>query len=155
MAIIVRLLAVSLAYVLACIAASVVLTVGTLTPQWNEIAPQGMPSVALWAVIGVGSAVIGVMAVLPSFLIIALAEGFAWRSIVLYGAIGGVLALALTYGIDFAHDLGGPNNAVMHQQEVLAASGIAGGLVYWLFAGRKAGAWKSVMNRDKPTSLPR
>ncbi len=155
MAIIVRLLAVSLAYVLACIAASVVLTVGTLTPQWDEIAPQGMPSVALWAVIGVGSAVIGVMAVLPSFLIIALAEGFAWRSIVLYGAIGGVLALALTYGIDFAHDLGGPNNAVMHQQEVLAASGIAGGLVYWLFAGRKAGAWKSVMNRDKPTSLPR
>jgi len=24
---------------------------------------------------------------------------------------------------------------------VLAASGIAGGLVYWLFAGRKAGSW--------------
>jgi hypothetical protein len=155
MAIIVRLLVVSLAYVLACIAASVVLTVGTLTPQWNQIAPQGMPSVALWAVIGVGSAVIGAMAVLPSFLIIALAEGFAWRSIVLYGAIGGVLALALTYGIDFAHYLGGSDNAVMHEQEVLAASGIAGGLVYWLFAGRKAGAWKGAMDRDKPTSLPR
>lgn len=155
MAIIVRLLTVTLAYVLACIAASVVLTVGTLTPQWSEIAPQGMPSVALWAVVGVGSAVIGAMAVLPSFLIIALAEGFAWRSIVLYGAIGGVLALALTYGIDFAHDLGGPDNAVMHEQEVLAASGIAGGLVYWLFAGRKAGAWKGVMDRDRPTSLPR
>jgi hypothetical protein len=25
---------------------------------------------------------------------------------------------------------------------VLAAAGIAGGFVYWLFAGRKAGLWK-------------
>ena len=28
------------------------------------------------------------------------------------------------------------------EREVLAASGIDGGLVYWLFAGRKAGVWK-------------
>jgi hypothetical protein len=155
MAIIVRLLTVILAYVLACIAASIVLTIGTLVPQWDQIAPQGMPSVALWSVIGVGSAVIGVIAMLPSFLVIALAEGFAWRSIVLYGALGGVLALAVAYGIDFARHLGDPDSVVTHQQEVLAASGIAGGLVYWLFAGRKAGAWKRVMDRDAPTSLPR
>jgi hypothetical protein len=153
MAIIVRLLAVILAYVLACIAASIVLTLGTLGPQWNEIAPQGMPSVALWSVIGVGSAVIGIIAMLPSFLVIALAEGFAWRSVVLYGVVGGALALALTYGIDFARYLGGPDRVVAHQQEVLAASGIAGGLVYWLFAGRKAGAWRIVMNSDKPAGF--
>ena len=156
MAIVARLLMVILAYVLACIAASVVLTIGTLTPQWNQIAPQGMPSVALWSVIAIGTAVIGVIAVLPSFLVIALAEGFAWRSILLYGALGGVLALSLTYGIDFSRYLGGADSAAVHEQEVLAASGIAGGLVYWLFAGRKAGAWKSVvMDRDKSTSLPR
>ena len=78
-----------LAYVLACIAASVVLTIGTLTPQWNQIAPQGMPSIALWSVIGVGTAVIGVVAMLPSFLVIALAEGFAWRSIMSAASGGG------------------------------------------------------------------
>lgn len=155
MAIIVRLLTVIFAYVLACIAAAAVLTLGTLAPQWNQIAPQGMPSVALWSVIGVGSAVIGVIALLPSFLVIALAEGFAWRSAVLYGVLGGVLALGLSYGIDFARYLGGPDSAAAHQQEVLAASGIAGGLVYWLFAGRRAGAWKIVMDRDNPSSLPR
>jgi len=153
MAIIARLLMVILAYVLACIAAAIVLTLGTLAPQWNQIAPQGMPSVALWSVIAVGTAVIGVVALLPSFLVIAIAEGFAWRSVVLYGALGGVLALALTYGIDFARYLGGPDLAAAHRQEVLAASGIAGGLVYWLFAGRKAGAWKLVMNGDKPASF--
>ena len=152
MAIIVRLLMVILAYILGCIAASIVLTLGTLGPQWHQIAPQGMPTVALWSVIGVGSAVIGVIAMLPSFLVIALAEGFAWRSVVLYGALGGVLALALAYGIDFARYLGGPDRVAMHQQEVLAASGIAGGLVYWLFAGRKAGMWKIAMDRGQPAS---
>jgi hypothetical protein len=143
MAIIVRLFVVLIAYVLACIAASIVLTVGTLTPQWDEIAPQGMPNVVLWSVVGVSTAVIGVVAILPSFLVIALAEGFALRSIVLYGALGGVLALALTYGIDFAGYAPGPDSILAHEREVLAASGIAGGLVYWAFAGRKAGSWKS------------
>lgn len=155
MIIIVRLFTVILAYVLACIAASIVLTLGTLAPQWDQMAPQGMPSVALWSVIGLGSAVIGVVALLPSFLAIAIAEGFAWRSIVLYGALGAVLALSLAYGVDFARYLGGPDHVATRTQEVLAASGIAGGLVYWLFAGRKAGAWKGAMGRDKPTSLQR
>jgi hypothetical protein len=142
MAIIVRLFVVLLAYLLACIAASIVLTIGTLTPQWDEIAPQGMPTVVLWSVVGVSTAVIGAVALLPSFLVIALAEGFAWRSIVLYGLLGGVLALALTYGIDFAGYAHGPDSMLAHEREVLAASGIAGGLVYWAFAGRKAGSWK-------------
>jgi hypothetical protein len=142
MAIVVRLLMVILAYVLACIAASIVLTVGTLTPQWDQIAPQGMPSAALWLLVGAGTAIIGAVAMLPSFLLIALAEGFAWRSVVLYGALGGVLALALTYGIDFAGYARGPDGSMTHEREVLAASGIAGGLVYWAFAGRKAGLWK-------------
>lgn len=155
MAIIARLLTVILAYVMACIAASAVLTLGTLAPQWDQMAPQGIPSVALWSVIGVGSAIIGVIALLPSFLVIAIAEGFAWRSIVLYGALGAVLALALAYGVDFARYLGGPDHIATRTQEVFAASGIAGGLVYWLFAGRKAGAWKSAMERGKSTSLLR
>jgi hypothetical protein len=143
MSIIARLFVVIAAYVLACIAASIVLTIGTLTPQWGRFASLGLPSAALWPVVGVGAAAIALIAVLPALLVIALAEGFAWRSVVLYGVLGGVLALALTYGIDFAHYLGGADRALAREREVLAASGIAGGLVYWAFAGRKAGSWKS------------
>jgi len=104
--------------------------------------PEGMPAVAIGAVVGLGAAIIGGTAMLPALLLVALTEGFAWRSIVLYGALGGVLALALTYGIDFAGYVRGPDSMLAHEREVLAASGIAGGLVYWLFAGRKAGSWK-------------
>jgi hypothetical protein len=143
MAIIARLFTVLIAYVLACIAASIILTIGTLTPQWDQLAPQGIPSAALWAVVGAATAIIGVVAMLPSFVVIALAEGFALRSAVFYGVLGGLLALAVAYGVDFAGYASGPDSPLAHQREVLAASGIAGGLVYWAFAGRRAGRWKS------------
>jgi hypothetical protein len=146
MALLARIAVVIFAYLLACVAASIVLTIGTLTPQWDELASFmasiGLPSAALWVVVAVGAAIIAGIAMLPALLVIALAEGFAWRSIVVYGALGGVLALALSYGIDFARYLGGPDNAFVREREVLAASGIAGGLVYWVFAGRTAGSWK-------------
>ncbi len=79
---------------------------------------------------------------LPALLVIALTEGFALALVVLYGVLGGALALALAYGIDFAGYVAAPDSDLAHEREVLAASGIAGGLVYWLFAGRKAGSWK-------------
>ena len=79
---------------------------------------------------------------LPALLVVALAEGFAWRSVLLYAALGGALALALSYGIDFARRHQPTRTYFAREREVLAASGIAGGLVYWLFAGRTAGAWK-------------
>jgi hypothetical protein len=142
MAIVARLFTVLFAYVLACIAASIVFTIGLLMPQWEIMVSHSMPSAAVWSVVGAAAAIIGIFAALPALLVIALAEGFAWRSVIVYGALGGVLALALTYGIDFAKHIGGVDSNLAHERQVLAASGIAGGLVYWLFAGRKAGAWK-------------
>ena len=142
MAIIARLFVMLFAYILACIAASIMLTIGTLTPHWDRFAVLGLPSAALWPVIFVGAVLIAAVAALPTLLVIALAEGFAWRSVVLYGAAGATVALAACYGIDFLPYSGGSESILVHQREVLAASGIAGGLVYWLFAGRKAGSWK-------------
>lgn len=142
MAILVRLFAIAIAYLLACTAAATVFTLGTLSAAGDDIAALNIPSVALWWVIGVSAAIMAALAMLPTLLVVALAEGFSWRSIILYGLLGGVLALSLGYGIDFAGYLGGPDSIVAREREVLAASGIAGGLVYWLCAGRNAGAWK-------------
>ncbi|MDR3420328.1 MAG: hypothetical protein P4L80_03655 [Xanthobacteraceae bacterium] len=142
MSVILRLMAIFLAYILACITASLVLTIGTLTPHWDDLASLGLQSAAVWVVVAVGAAIIGAVAMLPTLLIVALAEGFAWRSVILYGALGGVLALALCYGMGFAGYIGEPDSFLAREREVLAAAGIAGGLVYWLFAGRRAGAWK-------------
>jgi hypothetical protein len=138
-------------YVAACIAASLVLTIGTLTPNWNDLnqlAPSpALQSVALWSVVAVAAVIIFAVAVLPMVLIVALTEGFALRSVVVYGVIGGLLALAIAFGLnsfgfDFAGYAGAPDGDLVREREVLAAAGIAGGLVYWLFAGRNAGSWK-------------
>src|SRR5690242_14335725 len=101
MGILVRILGMIIAYWLACIAASLVLTIGTLTPAW-DFKPFDLQSIVLWSVVGLGAVFIGAIAMLPALLVIALAEGFAWRSILVYAALGAVLALALSYGLDFA-----------------------------------------------------
>jgi hypothetical protein len=135
-------------YTAACIAASLVLTIGTLTPNWNEVMnsfgvpPPAVQSAALWVVVGLGTVVIFAVGFLPTLLVIVLAEGLALRSAVIYGVIGGLLALAGAYGLDFGRYIVAPDTSLAHEREVFAAAGIAGGLVYWLFAGRRAGAWK-------------
>ena len=141
MRIIGRILGMIVAYWLACIAASLVLTIGALMPVWDDLRSFDLQSVVLWSVVGVGAAIIGAVAMLPALLVIALAEGLALRSILVYAVLGGALALALTYGLDFAGYIETPDSHLARGHEVLAASGIAGGLVYWLFAGRKAGSW--------------
>ena len=61
MAVLVRLMMMFLAYVLACIAASLILTIGTLTPEWDDLTALGLQSVAVRAVVMVGAAAIGAM----------------------------------------------------------------------------------------------
>jgi hypothetical protein len=141
MTVVARILVMVLAYVLACVAASTVFTIGMLTPHWDDVASSGIPTVAIWAIVAVGAPIIGVVAALPAASVVAIAEGFAWRSVALYAALGGALALALSYGFDLPGDISQPETYFVHERQVLAASGIAGGLVYWLFAGRSAGSW--------------
>jgi hypothetical protein len=143
-----RLMLMFLGYVMGCVAAAVVLTLGSLGPEWNDIAaqfgpqPPGVESAALWSVTALAAIVIFVVGFLPVLLAIALAEGLALRSAVIYGVIGAALALAMAYGLDFGGYITAPDDPTGHNTEVFAAAGIAGGLAYWLFAGRKAGAWK-------------
>jgi hypothetical protein len=148
MSVIARIIMAFLGYGFACIAAALVLTLGSLAPNWDEIVTPLGPdsaayqSIALWSVTGIAAIVIFSVGFLPTLLVIALAEGLALRSAVIYGVIGALLSLAMAYGLDFAGYIATPEGDLAHNREVFAAAGIAGGLVYWLIAGRRAGAWK-------------
>jgi hypothetical protein len=141
MSVVARILVMVLAYVLACIAASAVFTIGALSPHWDALMSSGLPPEAIWAIVAVGTPIIGAVAALPTALVVTIAEGFAWRSVLFYAALGGVLALVLSYGLDLPA-IATPDVTIANERQLLAASGIAGGLVYWLFAGRSAGSWK-------------
>jgi hypothetical protein len=148
MTVIGRIVMALIGYALACVAASLVLTIGSFAPDWNELTTRlGMDSAAaqsaaLWWISGVAAIIIFSVGFLPACLVIALAEGLALRSAVIYGVIGAALALAMAYGLDFAGYPAAPDGDLARNREVFAAAGIAGGLVYWLIAGRRAGAWK-------------
>lgn len=149
-----RILLMFAGYVWACIAAALVLALGTLSPAWDYFfnaigvqSPQAQ-SAAMWMVVGFGALIIFVVGFLPTLLIIVIAEGLALRSVVVYGAIGGALALTMAFGWDFAAHSAAANIDIAREREVFAAAGIAGGLVYWLFAGRNAGLWRSSQRRQ-------
>lgn len=134
-------------YVWACIAASLVLALGTLSPEWDYffnafgLQSSQAQSAAMWIVVGLGAIVIFVVGFLPTLLVILIAEGLALRSIVVYGVIGAALALTMAFGLDFTGYSASAGIDIGREREVFAAAGIAGGLVYWLFAGRNAGIW--------------
>lgn len=150
MSVVGRFFVVLLSYFVACAAAALVLTLAALTPAWDDVAALGLPAAALWVPVLFGAVFIFAVALLPSALALLVTEGLAVRSILVYAALGAVLALGLCYGIDFSGLSGsGVGNlgvdlgvGLARQREVLAAAGIAGGLTYWLLAGRSAGSWQ-------------
>jgi hypothetical protein len=145
MSIVARILMIFFSYVLACLAGSALVTFGILALDWNNLSQAGLLSAAIVVIIIVAATIMGVVGALPTALIVVIAEAFAWRSVLFYAAAGGALAFALSYGFGLPSGISDVVQTDVYfaqERQLLAASGIAGGLVYWLFAGRRAGSWK-------------
>ena len=69
-----------------------------------------------------------VVAMLPALLVVALAEGFAWRSIVSTARSAGALALALSMALVWPAIVDDRRRYLAQERQCLPASGIAGGL---------------------------
>jgi hypothetical protein len=142
MTVVARLLVMFLAYVLACVAAAAVFTFGMLALDSDDLSSTGLPPPVGLVIVVVVAAIIGVIAALPAALIVVIAEAFRWRSALFYAALGGALALIMSFGLDVPKKIDQSDAFFLRELQLLAASGIAGGFVYWLFAGRSAGCWK-------------
>ena len=140
MALLGRIFVILFALLGAGLAASAVLTIAVLTREWNDLLLLSFETGALAVVIGLGGLIVSAVFLLPVAAVIALAEALAWRSVLFYAALGLVLALWAYFG-GFA--LIGPEEGGARGGEISAAAGIAGGLVYWVLAGRNAGVWRT------------
>jgi hypothetical protein len=146
-----RLLWVILAFLLACAAAAVVVTLGLLVPELSEAADPASHALIVWMT-ALWAVVIAVYAMLPAMLLIVIAEGFGLRSFLIYAVAGGALA-GLGFGLGDASGI--PIRLPPgHDTEVVLAAGIAGGLFYWLLAGRRAGDWRKPRRPQGPTFEP-
>ncbi len=72
-------------YVWACIAASLVLALGTLAPEWDDlfrslgVQSSHAQSAAMWAIVGLGALIIFVVGFLPALLAIVTHRRFRAR----------------------------------------------------------------------------
>ncbi len=145
MALIWRFFVITFAFALASFAAAATFTLGALA--WANLNPplENFEVALLWMFTFLAGAGVAFFAFVPAMIAIVLAEGFSWRSVLFYTLAGGVIGLA--YGLLIPET--DPNFVLYGRMtQVIAGAGVAAGLVYWLIAGRNAGAWRKVPSRE-------
>jgi hypothetical protein len=142
-----RVLVVIGSFLLASLVAATLIAVGVLLPEWADSTVLAAPATAA-AVIGHFTLLLARAGLVPFGMLIALAEGFRLRSPFLYvgAAVGGMIALY--YGFGFAQRTATAAVPMRRELEIMIGAGIAAGFLYWLLAGRKAGAWRESRRAD-------
>ena len=134
------------AFFLASIVAAAVIWYGIVGPELSGAGFTGEKGI-FGLLVGASSLVLAGSAFGPALVLIVIAEGFGIRSVFFYAIAGAAIALFLYYGIGFETSSGerwqSSEGFFAREPEIMAAAGIAAGLVYWLIAGRRAGAWRS------------
>jgi hypothetical protein len=156
MALIGRLLVIFLAFLASCLAAGIIVVSALLFPEFSELGTGPVDEGALDVLLGFGFIIVSGLAMIPAMLIAAITEAFYIRSVLVYGIGGGLMGLACYLGlVPFDTETLRFEGIVQRHLEIMTASGIVAGLVYWLIAGRRAGAWRKPPPRiGPPPPLP-
>jgi len=95
-------------------------------------------------VLGFGFIFISGFALLPAMLVAAITEAFYIRGALTYAVGGGLVGLACYLGlVPFDTDTLRFEGIVRRHLEIMTGAGIVAGLIYWMIAGRNAGAWRA------------
>ncbi|HXD45747.1 MAG TPA: hypothetical protein VN655_11495 [Pseudolabrys sp.] len=142
-----RIVVILFALIVSSIAVGMAIAAGLLGPQWHAFSGDVGERVTFWGVAFFGSAFTGAVGILPLAILIALAEAFRVRSLLINTAAGAALIVAGYYSSGLARpsyeeSIDAPPPPISRQAEIAAAAGAVGGLVYWLIAGRNAGRWR-------------
>ena len=102
LALIGRIFVVLFAFLVASLAAAMVMLIGVTLPIWQDVLTPGVEQGVFSMVAGFGAIFISAVAMLPAMIVIGIAEAFRLRSFLLYAACGGLGMLWLYYGMGFA-----------------------------------------------------
>src|SRR6516164_11463738 len=156
MALIGRLFVILFGFLAACLAAGMIVVGAVLFPELSDLGAGPIDQGALDVVLGFGFIFISGFALLPALIIAAITEAFSIRSSLAYAIGGGLVGLACYLGlVPFDPDTMRFEGIVQRHLEIMTGAGIVAGLVYWMIAGRTAGAWREPQRRLKsPPPLP-
>jgi hypothetical protein len=156
MALIGRLFVIVFAFLAACFVAGLIVVGAILFPEFADLGEGPIDQGALDVIIGFGFIFVSGFALIPALLIALITEAFSIRSVLAYAIGGGLVGLACYLGlIPFDPDTFHFEGIVRRHMEIMTGAGIVGGLVYWMIAGRNAGAWRRPPQRlPPPPPLP-
>jgi hypothetical protein len=150
MAVIGRLFAIFFGFLAACFVAGAVVIYAIFFPEMNDVAldfDQG----AINLILGFGFVLVSGFALMPALIAALVTEAFSIRHVLAYAVAGGIAGLCCylafipfdTVNMTF-------NGIIRRHLEVMVGAGILGGVVYWMIAGRNAGAWRSPLAGPPP-----
>jgi hypothetical protein len=150
MALIGRLFVIFFAFLAACLVAGMIVVGAVLFPEFSELGAGPIDQGALNIVLGFGFIFISGFALLPAMIVAAITEAFSIRGVLTYAVGGGLVGLACYLGlVPFDPDTLRFEGIVRRHLEIMTGAGIVAGVIYWMIAGRNAGAW-----REPPRPLP-
>ena len=143
MSLIGRLFVILFAFLAACLMAGIIVVGAVLYPEFSDFGSGPIDQSAINVVLGFGFIFLSGFALLPALIVVLITEAFYVRSVLAY-AIGGALVGAACYlGLVPFDPLTMQFDGIARRHlEIMTGAGIVAGLVYWMIAGRSAGAWR-------------
>jgi hypothetical protein len=139
-----RIIVILFALIVSTMTAGFVLSIGIISPDWAGADADPFERLSFFVFAFFATSFVGATATLPALVLIVFSEAARMRSLLYYGVAGALVGLAAYFGSDISARLENTTDVVPvgHALQLAAAAGIFGGLVYWLIAGRRAGAWR-------------
>jgi hypothetical protein len=151
MALIGRLFVILLGFLAACLVAGMIVVGAVLFPEFSDLGAGPVDTGALNIIIGFGFIFISGFALLPAMIVVLITEAFYVRGALTYAVGGGVVGLACYLGlIPFDPATLHFEGIVRRHLEIMTGAGIVAGVVYWMIAGRNAGAWRQPPRPQQP-----
>jgi hypothetical protein len=143
MALIGRLFVILFGFLVASFVAGMIVVGAVLFPEFSDLATGPIDQSAINIVLGFGFIFISGFALLPAMIVVAITEAFYIRSVLAYAVGGGLVGLACYLGlIPFDPTTLSFEGVVRRHLEIMTGAGIVAGMIYWMIAGRNAGAWR-------------
>ena len=143
MALIGRLFVIFFAFFAACLAAGMVVVGAIMFPEFSDLGAGPVDPGALDIVLGFGFIFVSGFALVPAIVVVAITEAFYVRNALTYALGGGIVGLACYLGlVPFDPETLRFEGIVRRHLEIMTGAGIVAGMIYWIIAGRNAGAWR-------------
>ena len=143
MSLIGRLFVILFGFLAACLVAGVVVVGAVLYPEFSDLESGTIDQDAINVVLGFGFIFLSGFALLPALVVVLITEAFYIRSALAYAVGGAIVGAACYLGlVPFDPETLQFDGIVRRHLEIMTGAGIVAGLVYWMIAGRTAGAWR-------------